>query len=230
MNKISIIIPVLNEESNIMSLLEELQSRSHSKNLSEIIVVDGGSTDQTLELLSERPDIKLLHSEAGRAKQMNAGAKVARGEILYFLHADSIPPPEFDQLILNRIANGHRAGCFRLEFDDNHWWLKLAGWFTQFNWRICRGGDQSLFIDKALFEELDGFNEKYMIYEDNELIQRLYDNNGFTVINRRIKTSARCYRKNGIWRLQYHFWAIYFKKRTGASAEELYSYYKRNIA
>ena len=230
MNKISIIIPVLNEESNIVELLDQIRSRSNEENLKEILVVDGGSTDSTLEILKLRENIRLLHSEAGRARQMNLGALNADGDILYFLHADSIPPHDFDRFILAEFEKGHKAGCFRMKFDDNHWWLRLAGWFTQFNWRICRGGDQSLFIDKQLFEAMGGYDEDYMIYEDNELIQRLYDQNIFSVINQPITTSARCYRKNGIWRLQYHFWAIYLKKRNGASAQELYHYYKKNIS
>ncbi len=229
MSKISVIIPVLNEESHIGDLLDQLKLLSDSNNISEIIVADGGSTDGTLDILSERDDIKLIHSEAGRAKQMNKAAQAATGEILYFLHADSVPPQGFDVYILKTFRRGHSAGCFRLKFDDNHWWLKLAGWFTRFNWRICRGGDQSLFISRSEFDELGGFNEEFLIYEDNELIQRLYDRNSFTVINEPITTSARCYRKNGIWRLQYHFWAIYLKKRNGASAEDLYNYYKKNI-
>ena len=85
---------------------------------------------------------------------MNAGASVAKGEILYFLHADSFPPEGYDQYIIDEVAKGNDAGCFRMRFDSNHWWLRLASWLTQFSWRACRGGDQSQFITKKLFEEL----------------------------------------------------------------------------
>ena len=81
---------------------------------------------------------------------MNAGAKAATGSILYFLHADSFPPKNFDQHIINEVEKGNSAGCFRLKFDSNHWWLRLASWLTQFRWRACRGGDQSQFITKKI--------------------------------------------------------------------------------
>ena len=229
MNKISIIIPVLNEAEYIGRLLSHLQSSSDSNNLAEIIVIDGGSRDDTVKIASGFPDIKVHKAGQGRAVQMNSGAKLATGDILYFLHADSFPPPNFDSLIIDRVSNSKPAGCFQLKFDHDHWWLRLAGWFTRFNWRICRGGDQSLFITRSLFEDIGKFNESYMIYEDNELIQKLYDRRAFTVIRRPIISSARCYRNNGLWRLQYHFWAIYLKKRLGASADDIYLYYKKNI-
>lgn len=244
---ISIIIPVLNEAETIEKLLLHLIDNASSKNISEIIVVDGGSTDSSQEMvktfLSDRAEsrintdlsttlevtVRLLHSKKGRAKQMNAGAKVATGNILYFLHADSFPPNRYDELIINEIENGHQAGCFRLQFDSDHWWLRLASWLTQFRWRACRGGDQSQFITKALFEDIGGYNENYAIYEDNILINELYARNQFVVINKKIKTSARLYRKHGVWKVQYHFWTIYVKKWFGASADDLLAYYKKHI-
>ena len=117
-----------------------------------------------------------------------------------------------------------------MQFKSNHWWLKIAGWFTQFNWRACRGGDQSQFITEKLFNEIGGFNENYKIYEDNILIQALYKRNQFVVINKKLKTSARLFQKHGIWKLQYHFGMIHFKSWFGASAEVLYIYYLKHIA
>ena len=258
---ISIIIPVLNEVATIGKLLQHITQNASASNISEIIVVDGGSTDGTLHIISDfvassdseqrevlhreadknvldlkfqtknftRTNVQLIHSEKGRAKQMNLGAKHATGKILYFLHADSFPPKYFDTYILEAIAKGHQAGCFRLQFDSNHWWLRLASWFTQFSWRACRGGDQSQFITKLLFNDIGGYDENYIIYEDNILINELYARKEYTVINKKIKTSARLYRKHGVWRLQYHFWIIYVKKWFGASADELLAYYKKYV-
>jgi rSAM/selenodomain-associated transferase 2 len=227
---ISIIIPVLNEAETIEDLLFHVIDHSSLQNISEIIVVDGQSTDGSQDIIKNLGlKIKLLSSPKGRAKQMNLGAKAARGNILYFLHADSFPPLHFDTSIISEVKKGHNAGCFRLQFDSNHWWLKLAGWLTQFSWRACRGGDQSQFITKALFEEIGGFNERFIIYEDNVLINELYARNEFVVINKKIQTSARLYRKHGVWKLQYHFWAIYVKKWFGASADDLFEYYKKHI-
>ena len=112
---------------------------------------------------------------------------MANGEIFYFLHADSFPPKNFDQLIINEVKKGNKAGCFRMQFDSNHWWLRLASWLTQFHWRACRGGDQSQFITRELFDEIGGYDENYIIYEDNILINELYTRNEFVVINKNIK-------------------------------------------
>ena len=268
MNRISIIIPMLNEAENIGRLLQHLIENAKQKNQLEIIVVDGGSTDNSIKIVEKitnvtssdsncneelyrdaekvldtkfskenftRTDAKnkfkivLLNSKKGRAKQMNAGAKAATGTILYFLHADSFPPKHFDYFILNKIKKDNYAGCFRLQFNSNHWWLRLAGWFTKFNFKACRGGDQSLFVTKALFDKIGGFDESYVIYEDNIFISQLYKLKQFTVINKPIITSARLYKKHGIFKLQFYFWMIYLKKWLGASASELHEYYKRKV-
>jgi len=224
---------MLNEAESIASVLEHLLENSTSKNIAEIIVVDGGSVDGSQNIVNEfvpSNKIQLLNAHKGRAKQMNFGANHATGTILYFLHADSFPPKNFDNLIIQEVIKGNLAGCFRLQFDNNHWWLQLAGWLTQFSWRASRGGDQSQFITKQLFTEIGGFDENFTIYEDNILINELYARKQFVVIQDKIKTSARLYDKHGVWTLQYHFWTIYIKKWFGASADELYTYYQKYIS
>lgn len=232
---ISIIIPVLNESQTILELLEHLKNNLFSLcNIAEIIVVDGGSADGTFELLSTFPAGNLsvipLASAKGRALQMNNGAAQATGDILYFLHADSYPPQDYDKLIIEQVTQGNPAGCFKMQFDSKHWWLRLAGWLTQFKWRACRGGDQSQFITKAIFEELKGFDERFIIYEDNDLINKLYARRQFVVIQEWLTTSARRYNENGVWKLQFHFWSIYVRKWFGASAAELHTYYLKKIS
>lgn len=225
---ISIIIPVYNEEKHLPLLLEHLRKVSAGYVL-EIILVDGGSTDKTPVIGENDSQVKLINSDRGRATQMNAGAKIARAEILYFLHADSFPPPKFDELILKEINNGNKAGCFQMKFDKNHWWLNLMGHFTKINHLSCRGGDQSLFVEKKLFKEIGGFDETYKVYEDNELIKRLYQKRQFTVIKKWLTTSARLYNKMGVWNTQLLFIEIYWKRRFGATAEELYSHYYKRV-
>ncbi|WP_282041377.1 TIGR04283 family arsenosugar biosynthesis glycosyltransferase [Winogradskyella flava] len=269
MNKISIIIPVLNEAANIGHLIQHLITNSNSKNISDIVIIDGGSTDGSQDIInsfiatsdnalhdalyfdniqqnyqdtdtlvldknvaqknSTTTEVKLMTSAKGRAKQMNLGAKHAKGNILYFLHADAFPPEDFDQHIISEVNKGNKAGCFRMQFDSKHWWLRLASWLTQFSWRACRGGDQSQFITKILFDDIGGFDENYVIYEDNILINELYKRKQYIVINKKIRTSARLYKKVGVWKLQYHFWTIYVKRWFGASADEMLAYYKKNI-
>lgn len=227
--QISIIIPILNEAEVIGELLSHIALNTSAENIVEIIIVDGGSVDGSQNIVSRFKNVTLLHSEKGRAKQMNYGAKQASGSILYFLHADSFPPQHFDEQIISEVKKGHKAGCFRMQFDDNHWWLRLASWLTQFSWRACRGGDQSQFITRDLFNAIGGYDESYIIYEDNILINELFKRKQFVVINKKIKTSARLYKKHGIWTLQYHFWTIYVKKWFGASANDLLVYYKKHI-
>jgi len=229
MNKISIIIPIFNEVNSISKLLLHLENKVFQKEAIEIIVVDGGSTDGSQYRLQTNFNIRLIEVGKGRSKQMNAGAKAATGNILYFLHCDSFPPQHFDQIITTTVQKGNLAGCFRLKFDYNHPVLLASQWFTRFNHISCRGGDQSLFITKNLFEEIKGFDEHFIIYEDNEIISRLYAKKQFVVIPDCVVTSARRYRENGVWRLQFHFGIIHLKRRLGHSAESMLQYYKKHI-
>ena len=128
------------------------------------------------------------------------------------------------------MEKGNFAGCFKMKFDHRHWWLQLASWLTHFKWRACRGGDQSQFITKELFNDIGGYEEEFMIYEDNILINELYKRRQFVVIQDWVITSARLYKRKGIWTLQYHFWAIYVKRWCGASADDIYRYYNKHIA
>lgn len=254
LHKISIIVPILNEAENITKLLQTLLERVKYTH-HEILLIDGGSTDTTVEIVSNfivnfkkwhHPDskrcvdnlfetttenitIQLFSSEKGRAKQMNFGAQKATGKVLYFLHADTFPPKHFDEFILKKVNEGHQAGCFRMKFDYLHPVLLVSQFFTRFNVNWCRGGDQSLFVMKSLFHELEGYNESYPIYEDCEFIHRLYDEEEFTVIPKSVVTSARKYREQGTWKLQYHFAVIHIKKSKGATPDELYAYYKKYV-
>ncbi|TDE03582.1 TIGR04283 family arsenosugar biosynthesis glycosyltransferase [Flavobacterium hiemivividum] len=229
MNKISIIIPIFNEVSRISKLLSHLENHAFQNHKIEIIVVDGGSTDGSQDTVSTNSKIKLIQAAKGRAKQMNVGAKAARGNILYFLHCDSFPPTNFDRIINDVVQKGNQAGCFRIKFDYEHPVLMVSQWFTRFNHISCRGGDQSLFVTKRLFEEIKGFDEQFMIYEDNEIISRLYAKKQFIVIPDYVITSARRYQQNGVWRLQYHFSIIHLKRKLGHSTESMLEYYKKNI-
>ncbi len=233
--KISIVIPILNEAATISTLLSHLiYNTTNNENVLEIIVVDGGSIDKSHETVNQFSSqqnsiVKLIHSNKGRAKQLNAGAKAAKGEILYFLHADSYPPKGYDQDIIKEIEKDNNAGCFRMKFDYKHPWLLFLGWLTQFQSKRCRGGDQSQFITKQLFEEINGYDESYVVYEDNDLVDRLFDINEFVIIPKYVITSARRYREIGVWRLQYHFLNIHMRRWMGASSEDLYRYYKDKV-
>lgn len=225
---ISIIIPVLNEEHCLGKLLNHLEQTATPSNDIEIICVDGGSTDKTWEI-AEQHGVKVILSEKGRAKQMNLGTEHAKGDILYFLHADTFPPNHFDQFILEAVHNGFLAGCFRMKFDTKNVFLQFFAWFSRFNLLLCRGGDQSLFVERDLFVKSKGFNEAYRIYEDTEFIGRLYRQAKFKVLPAHVITSARKYREIGVLKLQFHFAVIHLKKYLGAGPDELYRYYAKYI-
>ena len=227
-DRISIIIPVLNEQDLIQPLVSAIEKAADSLPDLELLFIDGGSTDATVERV-DKCGMSLFHSEKGRARQMNLGAREANGDILYFIHADTLPPAGFDRLIRKAVNMGWDAGCFRMKFDSPSRFLKFFSWFTRFNHWLCRGGDQSLFIRRNYFEDLNGFNEDYMIYEDLELIIRLYRQGNFKVLPQYVLTSDRKYKKVGQFRLQYHFGMIHLKNYLGATPEALYAYYRRHI-
>lgn len=226
--EISIIIPVLNEESYIKKVLESISDNASSDSIKEVLVIDGGSTDNT-KLEASNLGARVISSQKGRAVQMNLGASLANSEILYFLHVDTLPPKHFDRDILKAYANGFKVGCFRMQFDSGHPFLQFFAWCTRINTQICRGGDQSLFISKSLFKENNGFDESYKIYEDNEFIRRIYKIAKFKVLPNSVKTSARRYKKGGIFALQCHFGMIHLKHYLGARPEELHKYYLKHI-
>lgn len=226
---ISIIIPVLNEERYIIKLIDYILKNASTSNIKEILVIDGGSTDGTIKA-ALKFDTIVLQSEKGRAKQMNYGAKHAAGEILYFLHVDTFPPKNFDKIIIDAIQNGDEAGCFRMKFDSNSRFLRFFSWFSRINHTICRGGDQSLFITKELFHNSGGYDESYIIYEDNEFTSRLYELTNFKILPDKVQTSARKYEQIGKLKLQFYFAIIHLKNYFGADPEQLYRYYKRKIS
>ena len=227
--KISIIIPAKNEVVQLPVLLNYLNTVPGKEHIAEIIVSDGKSTDDTVRIAKLYGAKVVVNEQAGRGRQMNAGAKSATGNILYFLHADSIPPIGFVKDILEKIHSGHVAGCYRLRFDDDHWFLKANAWFTRFNVNAVRFGDQSLFVTKTVFETIGGFREDLIIMEDQEIIHRIRTKGKFAVIAGYVTTSARKYRVNGIYRMQGIFFYIYFAYVVGASQQKLVSIYKKLI-
>lgn len=228
--KISIIIPTYNEADVISKTLSELLKRqSEACLIQDIIVVDAHSPDKTQDLVREFKTVKLVTSEKGRPQQMNLGAQHAKAEILYFLHADSLPPQNYDKLIVDAVSKHYGAGCFRMKFNDKHPWMRFISWLTKFNYRACRGGDQSLFVTKTLFETSGGYDKEFLIFEDHEIIGKLYNYTQFIVIQKTLISSARRYRDKGILKLQVLFWAMYFKKFMGASPEALFKFYKSHI-
>ena len=204
---ISVIIPVFNEGKNLPKLIGFLQENT-VQNLVEIIIVDGGSTDDTV-LVAESLGVKVIQSERkGRAIQMNEGARIAEGEILYFLHADTFPPQNFYKDIVNAVNNNFGAGCYRLSFDDNHPVMRFYCWFTRFDIDLFRFGDQSLFVKKSVFEKVGGYEEKLIVMEDQVIVSDVKKHTRFKILKGKTVTSARKYRAVGRIKLQLIFTLI----------------------
>lgn len=224
----SIIIPTYNEAGRIAQTISSSHA-ANGKHEAEIIVVDGGSTDNTGSIAQEYGATVIRSERKGRAAQMNKGASVAKHDILYFLHADSIPPNDFTTQILNACRKGAKSGCFRLAFDFDHWFLKANAWFTRFNVNGVRFGDQSLFVNKETFQKAGGFREDLLMMEDQEIIHRLKKHGKFTVLNDCVTTSARKYLDNGVYRMQlifYRIWAMYY---LGYSQQQMLKVHRRLI-
>lgn len=226
---ISVIIPTYNEEENIAATIAEIKNRDRENCISEIIVSDGKSTDRTVAIASNAEATVITCEKKGRAAQMNFAASIAKGEILYFMHADSIPPENFTNYVLNALVKRYTSGCFRLAFDYDHWFLKANSWFTRFNVNAVRFGDQSLFVTKRVFNKSGRFNEDLMLMEDQEIIHRLKKCGKFKVMKAAVSTSARKYLDNGVYRLQFIFYQIWLFYYLGYSQEYLLKLHKKLI-
>lgn len=190
----SVIIPTFNEAANIGQLVTFLRQHAPSEGC-EIIVVDGGSTDNTLALAKRAGARAVRSPHKGRAAQMNHGAQLSAGEILYFVHADVRPPVTWATDIATAIGQGARAGCFSYRFDSDSALLRFNARLTRLDWLAVGGGDQTLFILHSCFEALGGFRN-LRIMEDFDLVWRFKKKHPFRVIRNDAVVSARKYEEH----------------------------------
>jgi len=194
---ISVIIPALNEETSIADAVRS--ARGHDV---EVLVVDGGSTDNTAGV-ARQCGATVLHAPRGRASQMNAGAAVARGRILLFLHADSRLPAGFQQHVLRVLsAPDTAAGAFTLVIEPPDATMRLFAAVTncRSRWLQLPYGDQALFMPRHLFESIGGFSD-IPIMEDVTLVQRLRTLGQIRIANAAVRTSGRRWYRHGCWRM-----------------------------
>ncbi|MEN0050252.1 MAG: TIGR04283 family arsenosugar biosynthesis glycosyltransferase [Bacteroidota bacterium] len=194
---LSIIIPTLNERQNIQRLIPYLFHNS-GLSLVEIIVVDAAKSEDGTAEAAEQAGAKVIRcSECSRAVQMNTGAKQAGGDVLYFIHADVLPPNTYVSDIQTAIKEGNDFGYFSYQFDSKKPWLKINSYFTRFNGLFAGGGDQTLFIQKRAFDLLNGFNSQLKIMEDFDLTKRAHKKKfAFKIIKNDVLVSARKYERN----------------------------------
>lgn len=223
--RISVIMPVLNEAQGIGAALDSLQplrSQGH-----EIIVVDGGSEDDSVARAQSRVD-RVIHSERGRALQMNSGARVAGGDILLFLHADTRLPDEAAALIvdgLSRYAKGW--GRFDVRLSARRPLLRLVA--TLMNWRSrltgIATGDQAIFVRRPLFHAIGGF-PAIALMEDIALSRALKRYHRPLCITARVISSSRRWEQQGLWRTILLMWRLRLAFFLGADPERLAHRYR----
>ncbi|NOX99983.1 MAG: glycosyltransferase family 2 protein [Verrucomicrobia bacterium] len=196
--KISVIIPTLNEAANLALVLEALDSGEKRGN--EVIVVDGGSEDET-EFIAKQGGAKVINcSPVGRARQMNRGAVEAQGEGLFFLHGDTVVPDGALDLITDVFQNTAAVGGgFIREFDSDSWWLKWTCRLAE--WRSEQGGvflgDQGIFVRRDVFEKLGGFDETLQRCEDLRFSMEMREQGTVVALRPAVISSARRFEKLG---------------------------------
>lgn len=225
--RVSAIIPTLNEAENIGQMVRQLKTHGGSY-LTDLIVVDGGSQDDTVEIAQAAGATVLTAPRRGRAAQMNYGAEQSKGELLYFVHADNLPPDCYMTEVQKAVAEGYPMGCFRFKFDSPSVWLKINTWFNRFNKLWCRGGDQTLFVTRKIFEELGGYPSDYIIMEEYKLLEKARKRKiPFKIIPKFVLGSVRKYENNSYLRVQIANLIVFNMYRRGASQDRLARTYKR---
>ncbi|MDT8451945.1 MAG: TIGR04283 family arsenosugar biosynthesis glycosyltransferase [Gammaproteobacteria bacterium] len=223
--KLSIIIPVYNEAENIIALLRRLQSYRLQGH--EVIVVDGGSRDNSFECAVGMVD-KLLMSKPGRAMQMNIGAEQASGEVLVFLHADTELPPQVNNLIVDAMNNKNQWGRFNVRLSGRHRMFRIIE--TMMNWRSCltgiATGDQVIFVRRNVFMQAGGYPE-IKLMEDIELSKKLKTFSKPACIKNPVTTSSRRWEKNGIVKTTLLMWQLRLLYFLGVPPDKLFTRYYR---
>lgn len=213
---ISVIIPTLNEELALPPTLDAILDQPAD---SEVIVVDGGSVDQTPQIVEEtssrHPRLQLLRTARGRAAQMNAGANVARGDWLLFLHADTLVPPNGLAVIEDQ-PETIQAGCFTHRFGGEGAMLRTLSWFHNHRFGVTQViyGDQAMFIRRGLFEKLGGFPDQPM--EDIAFGLELRAATRPIMLQEFITTDSRKFDQMGHWRALAHSVLLLLRFRFGA--------------
>lgn len=220
-SSISIIIPTLNEAENIPALKALVQQ------VAEIIVVDGGSSDTTVQLATDL-GLSVLHTDKGRGAQLNLGADKATSQILLFLHADTVLPPAFPKLVSDCLAQQNTVlGAFSLGIESASWLLRIVSGGANLRSRLLQlpYGDQSLFMCNTDFEKLGGFPET-PIMEDYIFVKLAKKMGQVETLPQTVLTSARRWQKMGPVRTTCINQLMILGYRLGVTPEKLASFYR----
>ncbi|WP_162555708.1 TIGR04283 family arsenosugar biosynthesis glycosyltransferase [Reichenbachiella versicolor] len=204
MKSLSIIIPTLNEATNILQTVQLVKSNSSDSHSIEMILVDAGSNDNTVDLVRDIVDQVIEDGSLAGAKykSLNSGAAIATGEYLLWLDADSVVPYQFDDLIVRHIEKGYVGGAFEFDFDNKTIKYQVLKWINRFRyWSTSKYfGDQGLFCSRKVFEEIGGYPEE-PIMEAAYFCRLLQKQGRIGTIKARMVTSARRFEENGFWKV-----------------------------
>lgn len=222
---LSVIIPARNEAQTLPLLLEDLAPLRAAG--AQLIVVDGGSRDGTCRLAAPRVD-RLLETGPGRARQMNAGAALARGEYLWFVHADTRVAGASIQCLLEALAERPLWGRFDVRLSGQGMALRLIGTLINLRSRLTgvASGDQGIFIERAAFEALGGYADMALM-EDIELSRRLKRLARPRCLRPPLSTSSRRWERQGVWRTVWLMWRLRLAYYCGVSPDRLARQYHR---
>jgi rSAM/selenodomain-associated transferase 2 len=228
--KLSVIVPMLNEERDIARTLEAIAAAGVSATdvTVEVIVVDGGSSDSSRDQARPRCSL-LMDAPRGLARQMNAGAAVARGDALAFVHADTIVPRTFAGDIVAALTDRNVVGGrFDVDLDDHAPLLRLIGWLISARSRLSSTGtgDQAIFVRREVFERLGGYRD-IELCEDLDLARRLKRLGRVACLRSRVRTSARRWRERGVLATTLRMWLIRVAFLLGVPPARLARLYKR---
>lgn len=227
--KLSIIIPVLNEETMLPKLLNDIEFCKRNLNFPlECIVIDGGSDDRSFEVCREY-DISVIQGPRGRGQQLAYGVQKSSGEILLFLHADSRISPEHCLNAVETVqGNGRIAGGFNLKFDDSHPILKLAEWINKIRFRFTKifYGDHAIFLSREYYLATGGFPPQ-SLFEDIELSRRLKKMGDMVLIAPPVITSSRRFKAGGVMRTYLKMASLHILYWVGVSPERLAVWYRK---
>ena len=226
---ISIVVPVLDEARNLERLLPALRDLAPD---AEVVIVDGGSRDDTESVLARWPRARIVSSPRGRATQMNAGATHSAGDVILFLHADTRLPAGFSDAI-ERALDDQRVtgGRFDVAFDNPAWPFRMIAAMMNLRSRLSGifTGDQAIFVRRAAFEALGGYPE-IPLMEDIAFTRRLRRLGRVACLRHRVTTSARKWERDGIARTIGLMWMLRFLYFCGVSPERLHRWYYPALA
>lgn len=220
--RVSVIIPVLNEEKTIGATLAVLPALAPH----EVIVVDGGSADRTREI-GAQSGATVLSAPRGRARQMNHGAQEATGDVLLFLHGDTrLPPTALDEIVAALQDPRYLGGRFDIELEGEHWMLKIVGALINHRSRVTKvgTGDQAIFVRREVFTRMGGFPD-IPLMEDIAFCRELKRLGGIACLRSRVITSARRWEVEGVWRTIVKMWTLKFLYLAGVSPVTLKRFY-----